>query len=377
MGNLAFLFFKKYERMMWMGMLSVVKAFKVLPKIMVKNGHKFMFAIKKASPELLVAGGLVASTVGFIWAIVNARKLDSTLQETQSKVELIEAKRNDIADNDKPSIHEWEKELNKAKAESIWKVFYLMGLPAICFIGGIAMVGGGHLMLFRRFGAVSSAFAALQSKFTRYRQLNIAEHGEECDQRYMYGQNMGTETIARIMDEDGVVTETKAYLPPDSRFNDGCSMYSFVFSDQTSKCWNRDPLINISFLRSQEGYWKACLGAGKVVTLKEVLDGIGIELDTDDPRNDFIYIAGWRPNGDGDGTIDFGIMREINKPALDLKDSNLFLDFNCDGNIYHSTRYTRDGKKISCQGTMIQIEDPRRTTMYDTAQKKYSIKNKQ
>jgi len=177
-------FSKKYERMMWMGMLSVVKAFKVLPKIIVKNGHKFMFAVKKASPELLVAGGLVASTVGFIWAIVNARKLDSTLQETQSKVELIEAKRNDIADNDKPSIHEWEKELNKAKAESIWKVFYLMGLPAICFVGGIAMVGGGHLMLFRRFGAVSSAFAALQSKFTKYRQLNIAEHGEECDQRY-------------------------------------------------------------------------------------------------------------------------------------------------------------------------------------------------
>lgn len=354
-----------------MGMLSVIKTIKLLPKVIVRNSNKLIFLTKKASPQLLLVGGVVTATGAFAWAIYNARKLNSTLAETQEKVEMIEAKRAEINDNDKPSIIQWEKELNKAKAESIWKVFCLVGLPAICFTGGMIMVCGGHMILFRRFGALSSAFAALQSKFNKYRQLNIAEHGEACDQRYLYGVSEGGETIAKITDENGVVTETKAYIPPNP--NNGCGMYTFIFDESTSPVWNRDPIMNISFLKSQEGYWNAYLDTGKVVTLKDVLDGLSIELDPDDPKNDFIYIAGWRPNGDGDCKINFGINSEVNKPTLDLRENYLILNFNCDGNIYHSTRYTKNGKKISCEGNQIRIEDDKRGTVYDTKKRKYAV----
>ncbi len=357
-----------------MGMLSVIKTIKVLPKVILKNGKKIAFLTKKASPQLLVIGGVATATGAFVWAVINARKLNQALTETQEKVELIEAKRAEINDNDKPSIREWEKELNKAKAQSIWRIFYLVGLPAICFAGGMVMVCGGHLILFRRFGALSSAFAALQSKYNRYRQLNIAEHGEECDRRYLYGVNEGGETIAKITDENGVVTETKAYIPPNP--NEGCGMYTFVFSEETSPVWNRDPIMNISFLKSQEGYWNARLDTGSVITLKDVLEGLSIELDPDDPKNDFIYIAGWRPNGEGDCRIDFGLNSEINKPTLDLRENYLVLNFNCDGNIYHSTRYTKNGKKISCEGNQIKIEDSKRGTIYDTQKRKYAVYTK-
>lgn len=330
-----------------MGMLSIVKTVKILPKLIVKNGHKVAFLVKKASPELLVIGGVATAAGAFIWAVINARKLDRTLQDTQDKVEAIEAKRNDIPDEDKPSIREWEKELNKAKAESIWKVFYLMGLPAICFLGGIIMICGGHLILFRRFGAVSSALAALESKFKKYREMNIAEHGKECDERYIFGVGKGKDTVtdAVITDEDGQKHKVKAVVPGND-IHQGCGMYTFVFSEEFSKLWNRDPIMNISFLKSQESYWNAYLGTGKVVTLKDVLDGLEIEMDPDDPMNDYILIAGWRPNGDGDCRIDFGLNQKINKPTLDLKENILYLNFNCDGNLYHSTRY-KNGKRIS------------------------------
>ena len=106
-----------------MGMLSVIKA---VPKVVVRNGHKLAFMTKKASPQILVVGGVVIAVGSFIWAICNARKLDSALEESQAKVEEIEARRPMIDDNDKPSIREWEKERNKAKAQGIFRVFYLV-----------------------------------------------------------------------------------------------------------------------------------------------------------------------------------------------------------------------------------------------------------
>ena len=178
--------------------------------------------------------------------------------------------------------------------------------------------------MFRRFGALSSAFAALQSKFDRYRKLNIADHGEECDQRYLYGVGMCKDKLTEgtITDEDGEKHPVQAVVK-DNDIHKGCGMYTFVFSQEFSKLWNRDPIMNISFLKSQESYWNAYLGTGNIITLKDVLDGLAIELDPDDPMNDYIILAGWRPNGEGDCKVDFGLNQPINKPTLDLRENVL------------------------------------------------------
>lgn len=325
-----------------MGMLSVIKN---IPRILVRSGGKALFALKKAKPEILVAGGIVISTGAFVLAIVNARKLDATLAETQKKVDDILAKKQEIDENDKKALKEWEKEYNKARAESIWRVFLLMGVPAIMFAGGIAMTIGGHIVLFRRFGELSVSFAALQQRFDRYRQLNIEEHGADCDRRYQYGIT-GGETTATITDDNGKKRKVKATVPEKIDPRSGAGMYSFIFSEEFSTKWNRDPIMNISFLKSQESYWNHYLGTGRVVILKNVLDDLGIELDPDDPANDYTMIAGWRPNGDGDNHVDFGINDPVNKMTLDLKENYIVLNFNCDGNLYHSTRYLRNGKKV-------------------------------
>ena len=326
-----------------MGMLSVIKN---VPKILTHGGGKVLFALKKAKPEILVAGGIIISTGAFVLAINNARKLNATLAETQKKVDDILAKKAEIDEGDKKSLREWEKEYNKARAEAIWRVFLLIGVPAIMFAGGIAMTIGGHVVLFRRFGELSVSFAALQQKFNRYRQLNIEDHGEDCDRRYQYGITGGQKTEATITDDNGKKHKVKAMVPETIDPKKGAGMYSFIFSDEFSTKWNRDPIMNISFLKSQESYWNSYLGTGRVVILKNVLDDLGIELDPDDPANDYTMIAGWRPNGDGDNHIDFGINDPVNKMTLDLKENYIVLNFNCDGNLYHSTRYLRNGKKV-------------------------------
>lgn len=332
-----------------MGMLSV---FKTAPKAAIKMLNKTGFALKKARPQILVFGGMAAAGVAFIWMACSARKIDQTIAEGNEKVDEAQKKVNDISeaanladDEKKQKLKEAEKELNKAKAESVWKMFLLIGPPSITFLGGMAMTVGGHIELFRRFGQVSALLAATQESFRRYRAQNIAEHGEECDRRYIYGITGEKMVAEKITDENGKEKSVKCKVPIVENGAEK-NLYTFEFSENYSRKCPKDPISTISYLRSQEKFWNTWMQAtGKAVTLSMVLDELGIELDPDDPMNDYIYIAGWRPNGDGDNKIDFGIMRAINKPAIGMEENVVMLEFNCDGNIYHSVRYTKDGEK--------------------------------
>ena len=333
--------------------MSVLSLIKSVPAATVKAVSKVTFKLAKNKPQILVGGGIIVATGAFILAIVNARKIDSAIAESNEKIDQIEQKKNDIIAATNISqeeidrrVKELNKELAKEKGKSVLKMFMLLGVPAIAFAGSIAVIVKGHMILLGRFGQVSAGFAALQETFTRYRQMNISEHGEECDRRYMYGIT-GTETVTdKITDENGKEKNVKSKLPV-TQEDAAASMYTFIFSEETSRKCPRDPVNSIAFVRGQEKYWNTYMGAyGKPVILAQVLDDLGIELDPDDPKNDYIYVVGWRPNGDGDNHIDFGIMRAINKKTIDMEENVLMLNFNCDGNIYHSARYDKNGKKV-------------------------------
>ena len=333
-----------------MGVISLIK---VAPKAAIRMVNRSAFALKKVKPQLLVGGGIVVATGAFVLAILNARKIDATLAVNETKMDDLEQKKQDISnaanlteEERKEKIREVEKELNKAKAEGIWKVFCLIGVPGLAFAGGIAMTVGGHVILVKRFGQLSAALAGLKESFDRYRRNVIAEHGEDADRRYRYGIVGSVPGTEKVTGEDGKEKTVKTLTPVVDR-EAGGSLYSFVFSEEFSRKCPRDPVSTIAFLRSQEKYWNIWMQAtGKPVTLNMVLDDLGIELDPDDPANDYILLAGWRPNGDGDNVIDFGIMRAINKKTIDMQENIVMLDFNCDGNLYHSTRYAKDGRKV-------------------------------
>lgn len=333
-----------------MGMLSLMKN---LPKVIKRGGGKMIFKLNKNKPQILVGTGVVVMVGGFVWAIINARKMDDVMAEGEEKVNELQM-RIDEAVNPENNLEEKEmkttlavlqKDLRKAKTDNILKMIILMGLPCLTFAGGVCLTIGGHLILFQRFGELSTAFAALQQTFDRYRRNNILEHGKECDRRYMYGIVGETEVETTVTDEDGNEKTVQCKVPIVDPEAGG--LYTFIFSEEFSNKCPKDPVTTISFLRSQEKYWNMWMGAtGKPVTLSMVLNDLGIELDPDDPAKDYIYIAGWRPNGEGDGHIDFGIMRAVNKPTLDMLENVVMLNFNCDGSIYHSTRFTKDGKKV-------------------------------
>lgn len=333
-----------------MGFLSVIKH---APKAAIRLVNRSVFLMKKASPQLLVGGGLAIATGAFVLAVINARKIDSTTAINEAKMDELEQKKKDVEaavnmdDGEKKKLlKDIEKEINKTRAEGIWKIFCLVGVPALAFAGGLSMTVGGHIILVKRFGQLSVFCAGLKESFDRYRAHNIAEHGEECDRRYMYGIVDSIPGTEKVIGENGKEKTVKT-LTPVVDPKEGSGLYSFVFSEEFSRKCPKDPVCTISFLRSQEKYWNMWMQAtGKPVTLAMVLEDLGIELDPDDPMNDYILIAGWRPNGDGDNQIDFGIMRAVNKRTLDMQENIVMLNFNCDGNLYHSTRYDKSGRKV-------------------------------
>jgi len=326
------------------GLLTTIK---LLPKAIVKTGNKWMFALKKGKPQIMVVAGATIAVGAFVWAIVDATKIESTMAKTEAKTDDILLKKQEAEKEEKTDVvAECDKELKKVKTETAWEMFKLLGLPSIMFVGGMLIMLKGHVILVRRFGELSAAFATLQQTFNRYRQMNILEHGEECDRRYRYGIVDEKKVEATITDEDGKEHKISASMPvvdPEK----AASMYTFVFDECSSSKCPRDPISTISFLRNQEKYWNIWMEAkNKPVTLYMVLEELGIELDTDDPRNDYVMIAGWRPNGEGDNHIDFGIMRAANRLAIAGEENIVFLNFNCDGNLYHSPRYDKSGKKV-------------------------------
>lgn len=334
-----------------MGLLSVVKG---IPSGIVKQSGKLLTKLGKGKPQIMLAGGLVIAAGGFVLAIVNARKLDAEIEASNAKVDELTQKQNDIQQNanlseeeQKQMLKEVGKELNKARAEAAWKMFTLIGVPSLMFLGGSAIAVGGHVILVRRFGQLSAGFAALKESFDRYRAMNIAEHGSECDRRYIYGITGSVDGKETVVGPDGKEKTVKTKIPAVDTEGDWGSLYTFVFSEDFSRKCPKDPINSIAFLQAQQKYWNIWMQAkNKPVTLSMVLDDLGIELDPDDPMNDYVYIAGWRPNGDGDNYIDFGIMRACNKKTLNQEENIVMLNFNCDGNIFHSTRYDKNGKKV-------------------------------
>ena len=333
--------------------MNVLSTLKAPAKVLTKTAGKLMLKLNQNKPQIIFVTGIVVTAGSFVWAIANARKMNDVMSEKEGKVddanmriEAAKGQENLTEEEKKNIIVACNKELAQAKKEAAFEMFKLVGLPCMFFAGGLALSIGGHLILLRRFGEVSAAFASLQEIFDRYRKMNIEEHGAECDRRYRYGVVGDTTVTTEVTDDKGKTKQLKCKVPIVDT-DAAASLYSFIFSEEFSRKCPKDPVSAISFLRAQEKYWNIWMEAKqKPVTLYMVLEELGIELDPDDPRNDYIMIAGWRPNGDGDNHIDFGIMRAVNRPALTMEENVVFLNFNCDGNLYHSTRYTKDGRKV-------------------------------
>jgi len=293
---------------------------KFLPQAVATFASRQALKTKKHSPTLLFASGIASMTASTVLACRATLRLEDALQTAKTDLE-----RAQLAMEKAPTAYS-----DKDKAHDTIIIYVrtaktLARLYAPAILTGAAGIGAlatSNKILTQRNLALTAAYAAVDEAFKSYREKVVAKYGKDEDRFFRYE----AETVDVIDgDTNKVITTVRA--SPDNEH----SMYAKFF-DELNANFNRDPEINLVFLRAQQTYWNDRLIAKGHVFLNEVYESLGM------PHTRAGAIVGWvAGKGTGDDYIDFGIWNGSSESVVDFvngREGAILLDFNVDGVIY-------------------------------------------
>jgi hypothetical protein len=296
---------------------------KAISQAVTSRAGRQLLVVKKHSPVLLFAAGVVGVVGTVVLASRATLKLDSVLDKTKEGLDAIREKQENPDYPDfEYSDQDRTKDLVRVYTQTAAEIVVLYGPAAILGVVSVAALTGSHVILSRRNVALTAAYAAIDKGFREYRSRVVHELGENKDREFRYG--LQERTIVEETDEGPVTLKVKDVLPAD------VSVYAKFF-EKGNKNWSPQVSYNSMFIKCQQNYANDLLMARGHVFLNEVYDMLGI------PRTREGAIVGW-VKGNGDNFIDFGVfdgdwysgMRFVNG-----HESSVLLDFNVDGVIYN------------------------------------------
>lgn len=294
--------------------------------------HKVGFKLKKHSPEILVAVGVVGTVASVVMACKATLKVNEVIDEAKETVDKIHEGVEQQKHTDDGEVYTQEianQDLAIVYVQTGWKFVKLYG-PAVAL--GALSIGcmlASNNILRKRNVALAAALTAVDTSFKEYRGRVIDRFGKQLDKELRY--NIKAKEIEEtVVDEDGnetTVKKTVEVMDPNAH-----SIYSVVFCEGNLG-WTRNAELNKVFLIQQQNYANDKLKANGFLTLNEVYDMLGVR------RTAYGQIAGWVWTEDGtvgDNFVDFGIFDIYNEKACDFVngvEKSIILDFNCIGNI--------------------------------------------
>lgn len=294
--------------------------------------HKVGFKLKKHSPEILVAVGVVGTVASVVMACKATLKVNEVIDEAKETVDKIHEGVEQQKHTEDGEVYTQEianQDLAIVYVQTGWKFVKLYG-PAVAL--GALSIGcmlASNNILRKRNVALAAALTAVDTSFKEYRGRVIDRFGKQLDKELRY--NIKAKEIEEtVVDEDGnetTVKKTVEVMDPNAH-----SIYSVVFCEGNLG-WTRNAELNKVFLIQQQNYANDKLKANGFLTLNEVYDMLGVR------RTAYGQIAGWVWTEDGtvgDNFVDFGIFDIYNEKACEFVngvEKSIILDFNCIGNI--------------------------------------------
>ena len=291
--------------------------------------HKGVFKLRKYSPEILVAVGIVGVVGTTVIACKATTKLDDILDSHHDKVDKIHDAVEHPETLPEPYTEEdSKKDLTIVYAQTGFELAKLYAPAVGLGVLSITAILSGHNILKKRNLALAAAYTAVDKSFKEYRGRLIERFGEELDKELKY--NVRKKDVEEIVvSEDGsetIVKKTVTVAEPN------VSDYAKFF-DEGCPGWTKDPEYNLMFLKDQERYANDLLKTRGHVFLNEVYDMVGID------RTKAGNVVGWyydEKNPTGDNRIDFGIYNydsERCRAFVNGYERTILLDFNVDGPI--------------------------------------------
>ena len=289
--------------------------------------NKIGFGLKKRSPEILVAVGVVGTVVSAVMACKATTKIDTILDETKNQLDKIHeyAGNPDVAE--KYNAEDAKKDTAIVYAQAGVKLAKLYAPAVGLGILSISSILASNNILRKRNMAISAALAAATQDFKDYRNRVIERFGKEVDHQLRY--NIKAEEIEEtVTDEKGKEKKVKKSIEV---ADPNASGYVKYFT-RSNPYWEEDSSYVEMFLRSQQNYANDKLKATGHLTLNDVYDMLGFH----DSKAGMV--VGWiydldHPNGDN--YVEFDV-KKVNLPNEQGGYEEAYaIDFNVDGNIYN------------------------------------------
>lgn len=315
-------------------------------KVIGRSFNKVSFNLKKHSPEILVAVGVVGTVTSAVMACKATTKLSGILEEAKDTVEKVH---DTLADEnitaDRYSEEDSKKELAIIYTQTGLKIVKLYA-PSVAF-GALSLgcILTSNNILRKRNVALAAAYTTVYKSFKEYRNRVVERFGKEIDRELKY--NIKAKEIKEtVVDEKGKEKKVKKTIQVvDPNVN---SEYS-AFFEAGNPYWEKNGEYNLMFLRAQQQFANDKLRAKGYLFLNEVYEMLGIR------QTQAGQIVGWvydPKNEDhiGDDYVDFGI-RDIYKPLSSVFDNaseceyerTYLLEFNVDGNIMNTCDWSANG----------------------------------
>lgn len=275
--------------------------------------HRAIGAIKLSSkanaPTIMVVAGIGAMTVGTVLACKKTLKVEEVLQDHVADLEIL---------GDQATRRDKNTVITRAALD----LTRLYAVPATCFIGGAALVFGGHRVMLKRNATLAIAFTALQKTFDTYRQRVVEEFGEHVDQGMLSGHK-----AVEVVDPETGKSETVQSRDWDQ---ENVDLYNRVFEQGATSMWEPDLGVNKMFVAQQQRYAQQRLGMRGYLYLSEVYEALGF------PESDISRVVGWKVTTLPDGSrsipnVDFGLDKPIPDDWKYNRQKAIYLDFNCQG----------------------------------------------
>lgn len=294
--------------------------------------NKVGFSIKKHSPEILMAAGVVGVVASTVMACKATTKLSDILDETKDQVDKVHMVAEDEKYADQYSEEDAQKDLTIIYTQTGVKVAKLYAPAVLVGVASIGCMLYSHRILSKRNVALAAAYATVDKTFKKYRDDVVERFGEKVDKELRYGIK-AKEVDTTVVDENGeeqTVTETVEVSDiPSNQYSDYAK-----FFDCGNPYWEKDAEYNLMFLKRQEQYANDKLKANGYLFLNDVYESIGI------PKTKAGQVVGWVYNENnpiGDNYVDFGIYdlhKEAARDFVNGYEKTILLDFNVDGNIW-------------------------------------------